>query len=65
MDIMWWGYKHINGSLHLKRWFGEHEYYTGDCKNNEFINIVISPFKAESIEDAMGILLNKLKEEIK
>lgn len=33
---MWWGYLHQNGSIQLKRWFGDHKDYTEDCEGNDF-----------------------------
>lgn len=36
-EIMWWGYLHSNGTLQLKRWFGDHMDYTSDCEDNDFV----------------------------
>lgn len=60
--IMWWGYLHSNGTVQLKRWFGDVKDYTEDCENNPFTVKVIPPFDAESSELAYKILCDKLKE---
>jgi hypothetical protein len=51
-DIMWWAYMHSNGTLQLKRWFGDHKDYTEDCYDNPFVLQVMSPFSADSREEA-------------
>ena len=67
MTIMWWGYLHSNGTLQLKRWFGDHEDYTGDCKGNDFVQQVVRPFEADDRADALlklklslGVAINTL-----
>ena len=61
LGIQWWGYLHSNGTLQLKRWFGDHEDYTGDCIGNPFVVRVAEPFEADSHEEALEILKEKLK----
>lgn len=58
--IMWWGYLHSNGSIQLKRWFGDIHDYTTDCIGNDFVSKVVPPFESNTMEEAM----NKLKQEI-
>jgi len=59
-DLEWWGYLHQNGTPQLKRWFGDHEDYTGDCRNNPMVLKVIPPFEASSREEASEILNKRL-----
>lgn len=54
--LMWWGYLHQNGTLQLKRWWGDHADYTTDCEGNDFVEAVKPPFEADSREEAMDIL---------
>ena len=54
--IMWWGYLHQNGTIQVKRWFGDHKDYTDDCYGNEFVVHVVKPFAAESREEAINII---------
>lgn len=58
--LMWWGYLHSNGTVQIKRWFGDHEDYKGDCYGNPFVQIVVPPFEADSRDEALKILLTKL-----
>lgn len=52
----WWGYLHSNGTVQLKAWHGDHEDYTGDCKDNPFVLKVVRPFEADTREKAWQIL---------
>ena len=58
--IMWWGYLHENGTIQAKRWFGDHEDYTGDCIGNPFVLQVVPPFEANSREEAIDIIRKEL-----
>ncbi len=58
--IMWWGYLHQNGSIQLKRWFGDHKDYTEDCDGNDFVQRVVPPFDAETSDKAKEILGQRL-----
>lgn len=60
-NIMWWGYIHQNGSIQIKRWFGDHKDYTDDCEGNEFVHRVFVPFSANSREDAIKIIKDQIK----
>jgi hypothetical protein len=60
-EIMWWGYLHSNGTLQLKRWFGDHKDYTEDCEGNDFVLQVVRPFAANSREKALEILETRLR----
>ena len=53
--LMWWAYLHQNGTIQLKRWFGDHGDYTTDCDGNPFVQKVVKPFEASSREDAYAI----------
>ena len=50
--IMFWGYLHSDGSVQVKRWFGDHKDYTEDCEGNDFVIQVVRPFEATSREQA-------------
>lgn len=54
--IKWWGYLHSNGSVQVKRWFGDHADYTTDCYGNDFVVEVVQPFEADSREEAERII---------
>lgn len=59
-DYWFWGYLHANGSLHVKRWFGDTRDYGEDCENNPFVAEVVSPFRAASYEHAREIVFKKI-----
>lgn len=60
-DIWWWGYLHSNGTIQVKRWFGDHKDYTDDCDDNDFVVRVVRPFVAKSREEAAGIVQCRLE----
>ena len=49
--IKWWGYIHVNGSIHVKRYFSELD--TDEAEDSPFVAQVIYPFKAYNREDAI------------
>lgn len=59
-EIMWWGYLHVDGSIHAKRWFGDVKDYTEDCEGNEFVECVVRPFPCLSREDATAMIRQRL-----
>ena len=44
----WWAYLHHNGSVQVKRWHGDVDDYTTDCKGNPFVDKVMEPFEADN-----------------
>ena len=58
---MWWGYLHQNGSVQVKRWFGDRKDYTDDCDGNEFVLKVVPPFSAESREEAEKTIIAQVR----
>ena len=56
----WWAYLHSNGSIQIKRWFGDVNDYTTDCYGNDFVVEVIKPFKADTRELALEIVYEQL-----
>lgn len=57
---MWWGYLHQNGTVQVKRWFGDHQDYTTDCHGNPFVIKVVKPFEAPTYEEARETISNIL-----
>ena len=57
---MWWGYLHSNGTIQVKRWFGDVKDYTDDCYGNPFVKQVIEPFEADSREEALEVIKNHI-----
>lgn len=50
--MKYWAYLHSNGTIQLKRWFGDHKDYTEDCRGNPFVQKVVPPFDALNEDDA-------------
>jgi hypothetical protein len=64
MNKLWfWGYLHSNGTPQLKRWLGDHQDYTTDCYGNQFVIKVVEPFQANTRDEALTILINRLDTE--
>ena len=57
----YWAYLHSNGSVQLKRWFGDVKDYTDDCIGNDFVLEVIKPFKADSNTEALNFVTDTLE----
>ena len=58
---MWWGYLHSNGTIQVKRWFGDRMDYTVDCEGNDVVVRVVPPFIADTRETAVAHLQAELK----
>ena len=56
-NLQWYGYEHMNGTYHLKRFLGDIEDIY-EAARSDFVVLVAWPFEAENREDA----LRKLKE---
>ena len=57
---MWWGYLHQNGTVQIKRWFGDVKDYTDDCQGNPFVQRVVEPFAADTRDAAEKIIIDRL-----
>jgi hypothetical protein len=55
-----WAYLHSNGKIIVKRWYGDVKDYTTDCEGNDFVQRVVPPFKAASVNDAVAIATERL-----
>lgn len=54
----WWGYKHINGTYQVKRYFGKRD--LEEARESDFVDTVSDPFMAADRGDA----LEKIKERL-
>jgi len=57
MKATWWGYKHMNGSIQVKLFFGKMDLVEAD--ESPFVRKVFQPFEAEGREDAISIIKKK------
>ena len=49
--LQWWGYLHIDGGLHAKRYFDERD--TNEARESPFVDIAVGPFDATDRDDAL------------
>ena len=49
--IMWWGYKHIDGTFKVKRYFDNAD--IREAEKSEFVKWTVDAFEANSKEDAL------------
>lgn len=51
---LWWGYKHVSGTLQAKRYFDNRD--TDEAEESPFVAEVIYPFYAENRDEALKII---------
>jgi hypothetical protein len=55
--LQWYGYVHVDGGIHCKRYFSEmSEGDINEAIESDFVSVVHGPFEAESREAALKIL---------
>jgi hypothetical protein len=55
----WWGYLHVDGSVHVKRYFGPKD--IAEAWQSDFVQDVTRPFLAEDRDDALQKIHVKYK----
>ena len=58
-ELLWWGYRHTDGGLHVKRYFND-PLDLVEAQESPFVDSVCQPFPASSREEA----LQKLREAV-
>lgn len=53
-DHRWWGYKHVNGTLHVKRYFDQRD--LDEAQGSPFVARVCPAFFAKNRTEALTIL---------
>ena len=59
-DLLWYGYRHTNGRVQVKRFFGVRD--LEDCRDSDFVVSYTAAFPAEGREDAMEKAEHRLGE---
>ena len=54
----WYGYVHVNGELHVKRYFDLADVI--EVNQSDFVIFVCRPFEAETRDEALEILKEKI-----
>jgi len=62
MTNKWWGYRHMNGSIQVKRFFSDLDLTEAD--ESPFVRKVFQPFEAKDRQDAINIITKIIQEEI-
>jgi hypothetical protein len=60
IKFKYWAYIHINGTLQVKKYFGQ--YQIDNAIESSFVVKIFPTLEAETIEIAKEIYLNKLKQ---
>ncbi len=60
MNEKWWGYLLTDGSIQVKRFYGNPEDYRFAAAKNKKIVSVVEPFRANSKDDAIKMLESKI-----
>jgi len=47
----WWGYRHVDGSVHVKRYFDMRD--LDEAADSDFVGAVRGPFTARNREEAL------------
>lgn len=55
LKLQWYAYRHINGTLHLKRYFGD-PLDIREVKESPFVREVTGPFEANKRKEAEDIM---------
>lgn len=56
----WYAYKHVNGTLHLKRYLGDYGDIS-EAKDSPFTTQVTEPFEANQRSEAEDIMKARLR----
>lgn len=57
----WWGYLHVHGSVHVKRYFGKDDII--EANESPFCKKVVGPIMASDREDASKQIIELLTNE--
>lgn len=60
MNIQWWGYLHVNGTIKVKRYFGDWDGIQKDMQRTDLVAYVIGPFEACERDAAIKIIKETL-----
>ncbi len=61
--LKWWGYRHVNGSVHTKRYFSQED--LDEAHESSFCEEVHGPFEAANGDEARNINFAALKRDDK
>lgn len=53
-DLLWWGYRHTNGTIQTKRYFSQMD--LDEAIESPFVAQTYGPFEAQGRDEALKIL---------
>jgi hypothetical protein len=62
-DLEWYGYQHVDGSVHLKRHTPGDDPVARDLAGNDFVAAIVPPFSAPDRETAARIFAERLSQQ--
>ena len=54
----WWGYRHVNGDIQVKRFFGDRD--IEEARESGFVAATCGPFMAKDRQGALGVAEERL-----
>jgi hypothetical protein len=58
-NLLWWGYRHVNGAYHVKRFFDDKD--INEAITSDFCYAVAGPFEAQNRNEALAITEDKIR----
>ena len=55
---LWWGYKHISGTLQAKRYWDVRD--TDEARESPFVDVIVFPFFAKNREEALSYIKSQV-----
>ena len=52
--ILWWGYRHVDGGLHAKRFFDQGD--IDEATSSPFVKQVVGPFDCNGREECLALV---------
>lgn len=56
--LLWWGYRHIDGSVHIKRFFDDRDIQEAD--ESDFVAMTTGPYQTDDRDEAEDLIQNAL-----
>jgi hypothetical protein len=58
-NLLWWGYRHVNGAYLVKRYFDDKD--INEAITSDFCYAVAGPFEAQNRNEALAITEDKIR----
>ena len=62
-NLLWWGYRHVNGAYLVKRYFDDKD--IDEAISSDFCYAVAGPFEAQNRNEALKIVEEKIENRFK